>query len=352
MKVLFDALGATQKSGGMRLHAEEVVRNWYEAHPDDDLYVIGPAWLRDVQAACPGIRLRVWPNESAVLRIVGQLFVVPLVAAFMSDRLVCSMSPVLSPLTPRRRSFVVVHDWRHLKHPHQFSRAQKAYRQMWKVGARHANAVFAISEKTAQEVHSLLPGIEVVVAPNGGDHPRRWAAVREVSAKESPRSIVTFGHLPNKRAALAVCALPFVSAEPEPRLIVLGAEGEARDQLRDLAAMRGVEERCEFPGFVDALEYQSVVAHASVILLLSDDDGFGLPLAEAAYLGLPAIVTADGGVANLHAGAICIDPTVDALAAAITTALSPGYAAPHVSVATWSSTVATIRRTIAERSSG
>jgi glycosyltransferase involved in cell wall biosynthesis len=199
----------------------------------------------------------------------------------------------------------------------------------------------AISRKTASEITTLCPEAKVVVIENGRDHPRRWSILPR-SSREGPHYLVTFGHKNHKRPELAIAALTMLDGDPEDtKLIVLGAEGSYRHDLEVLAHSFGVSERCEFPGFVNEQEYQSIVSNAKVLLLLSSDDGFGLPLVEAEYFGIPAIVMSDSGLAALHPSVIETEPVAAELARAICVALPSEGLKPLTW--TWSDTVHKMR---------
>jgi glycosyltransferase involved in cell wall biosynthesis len=248
-------------------------------------------------------------------------------------------------LGPRDRSYAFSHDWQHLRRPHQFSRAQHLYRRSWRTSVLRSRIVFAISDNTAQEVLTVAPSARVVVAPNGSDHPRRWAP--PPAASEGTCRLVTFGHKNHKRPERAIRALPMVRRDvPSAELIVLGAEGSYRAQPAPLADDLGVADRCSFPGFVSVAEYQDYVSTAAAVLLLSDDDGFGLPLAEADHLGAVGIVAADGRLGDLHGSVLVAAPIPDSVAAAVLSGLQNRSSASRETKTgrwTWGQTVGRVR---------
>jgi len=227
---------------------------------------------------------------------------------------------------------------------------------LWRWSAASVKCSFAISEKTLSETIEVVPRANVALAENGRDQSRRWKVSSE-PLYPGRRLVVTFGHHTNKRPELVIRALQLLNAELRQSLllVVLGAEGDYQGQLHDLAVDCGVDEYCVFPGFTSDHDYQALVAGASVIALVSSDEGFGMPIAEAEYFGARAIVTSDSGVARLHGGGVIeVEPSTVAVATGLRVALeSPNARTSNESVGpevrhSWLDTARTIRTTISQ----
>lgn len=298
MKILFDTLGSTEKSGGMRLHATELLRAWSENFPNDEIHVLGGRWVRDDLQAIAA-RLHVWDNERILGRASGQLLNSAAVAARNSIDALISLSPIVSPLPRRIPVISFQHDWRHKKNPTEFPAAQRIYRSLWQASARWSTATVCISKKTERETLTYAPQAKVKVIENGRDHARSW-----VPAPASRKSIVTFGHHNNKRPELVIAGFASVSRQLPPALslTVLGARGRYAEQLRQLADSLGVGNKTILPGFVSDPEYQALLQSAAAVVMASSDEGFGLPIAEAEYFGIPAIITTDSGMDEIFGG--------------------------------------------------
>jgi len=330
----------------MRLYADGVIRGWLEAFPDDQLILLGAPWLTEEFGASPGVTVVEWDNDSAASRIFGQL--VKSAAVFRSSKsdILISLSPVVSPLVPRSRRLSSVQDWRHIKNPHEFSRAQHLYRRLWKRSVAGAGAVVTMSSKTQAETVELVPGANSHLVETGRDYVRYWPQ-QELGIAEGKKIITTFGHHTNKRPELVIDALGRIPADEVAHilLVVLGARGEFRDTLRARAAALDVLDSCDFPGFVEESYYQRLVRDSSLIILASSDEGFGLPVAEANYLRIPALVTTDSGLADIHSqGIVVAEPTPESVSEAIRFALA-GRVEPARAdtLTTWAQTAAGFR---------
>lgn len=324
MKVIIDALGASSKSGGMRLYADELISAWATAVPTDELHVIGGRWLANAFESCPAVTVHVVP-ESNWVRVPAQWLVTAWHAMRLHSDVVISVSLVVSPFVGRRPRICVVHDWRHLKRPEEFGLPQVLYRKLWVWSTSHATRAVQISQKTYSETAEVAPRAKKVLIENGGDHAARWPRF-ERPADMIP-TIVTFGHQSNKRPDLVIRAfaelLPMHHAAA--RLVVLGASGAWAEELAALAGSLGLGDAVVFPGFVSNAEYQRLVQWASAIVVASTDEGFGLPVSEGAYFGIPVVSTTDNGVREIHGSVpIYSEPTARDLGASLAEALRSG----------------------------
>ncbi|MFC7788632.1 glycosyltransferase [Microbacterium sp. MAHUQ-60] len=345
MRVVFDILGSTERSGGMRLHSTEMIRAWMQLWPDDEVTIVGPEWAAAEFAAHADVRI--WRNESAVFRSLGQLFGSSHAARKSQADALISLSPIVSPFY-RGTTVCFQHDWRHKRNPHEFPLVQRIYRRLWEISSRRATFNACISDKAVEETSRYVPGSRNVLVENGWDHARAWPSA-EPSARDG--HLVTFGHHNNKRPELAIAALASLRKDlhGSMSLVVLGARGAYADELRGLAARLGVDENVVFPGFVSDDDYQRTISTADAVLMPSSDEGFGLPIAEALFLGIPAVVTDDSGMTEIFGDAVSsAAPDAESLAAAVIDALARrAHADPReIGMTTWASAAEKLRSAV------
>lgn len=321
MRILIDALGAPPSSGGMRMYTDELLRAWIETYPDDELHVVGYDYLAPL-ADRATVHLR---PEGTRSRILGQWWDAGRLARRHRVDALISLSSVVSPLMPRGRRVCTVHDWRHRRRPEEYSRAVLAYRRSWEWSVAHSGAVAVISEKTDAETRRFVPGARTALVPNGRDAARHWGT--PAPAEIARPYVLTFGHFVNKRPGLVIDALAGAEDLAGHDLVVLGARGEVADGLRESPGGRALGERLHLPGFVEDDRYRSLVAHAACVVMASTDEGFGLPVAEANFFGIPCVVTDDGGLVEIHGDRVIgVEPTATGLAAGIGRALAADLA--------------------------
>ena len=95
---------------------------------------------------------------------------------------------------------------------------------------------------------------------------------------------------------MLIKAFSFVRSILDARLVIFG-EGPLRPALDSLVHQLGLEESVSLPGRV-----QNVIAHmaaADVFALSSEEEGFGLVLAEAMATGVPVVSTDCGGTRDV-----------------------------------------------------
>lgn len=340
MRILFDASGSTERSGGMRLHSTQIISTWAIEYPADDIHVFGPRWVAS-DLRFPNVTHHYWPTESVLTRAPGQLVGAAIVASRVKAEAVVSLSPIVTPFFRRGQRIAYQHDWRHLKNPEEFPPLQRIYRWLWARSAGWANLNACISAKAELETRAVAPRSHTVVISNGMDHARTWESL----APRVPGRIVTFGHHNNKRPELLVHAIGLISSPPGVTLVILGARGDYQEELRTLATALNVADRISFPGFVSSDEYESIVSSASLVALVSSDEGFGLPIAEAWWLGIPALITADSGMDGIFEGyPYLAEPDPDSIARAASLALTIGQPTTKTAVpTTWRESVALLR---------
>lgn len=309
MTILIDCLGAPPKSGGMELYASELISNW-PVSPSHPVVAIGSRELSK-RVGSDQVTWISFPNRLFFMRIFGQFVMTPVVATRFRAKHVLSINAVVSPLIPRRKATVVVHDWRHVFKPAEFSRSQRFYRRVWRWSAKRVRTVVADSTKTQSETAAILGRNDVVLVSPGRDHPSNWEYDDSFALPASPY-VVTFGQHSNKRPELLVQALKLLVNHKDLSVVVVGM-----DRQNDLTGGLSVRERSRVlvPGWVTSPQYNAILRGSSAVALLSSDEGFGLPVVEARYFGIPAVVTRDSGLADIHDAVIVCDPSPEDLAA-------------------------------------
>lgn len=346
MKLVIDAMGAPGGSGGMNLYARELLRAWVITFPEDDITIIGGPWIDHDTLDLSGVRRVVIRPNGILVRGVSQLVLSGLWAWYARADALLSLSPIVSPLFPTRRRAAIVHDWRHLRRPDEFTKGQRLYRKCWEMSLRSAGLVVAISKKTARETRLVVSPKRMVIVRNGGDHALRWRR-ESPPLNASENRVVTFGHLNNKRPEPVIEAVARLRVEGRKvSLIVLGASGAYRESLLRLVERRGLQGSVTVPGFVSDADYERTVSQASVVVMNSSDEGFGLPASEAHCLGIPVIVASDSGLSEIHGDSVVVsDPDAASLKECLSNVLN-GSRLVVGEVDTWDRCAREIRRSL------
>ena len=194
-----------------------------------------------------------------------------------------------------RNQVLTIHDLSPLEHPEWF-RAGFAtwYRLFLPMLAKRVNRVLTPSEYVKQKVIRRFGIKNVTVTPNGVDH-----SIFHPRAEQN-------------RLDLPACYILFVGTlEPRKNLnLLLHAWNEIKDEFRDIwLLIVGVSgsvfktihlsqnvERVRFTGYVNDETLAGMYAGATLFVLPSQEEGFGLPALEAMASGAPVIVSDAGAL--------------------------------------------------------
>jgi glycosyltransferase involved in cell wall biosynthesis len=185
---------------------------------------------------------------------------------------------------------------------------------------RQAKIIVAVSEKIKQELVSIgIPQEQIQVILNGVDLKEFSLGSRDRSPLNLPedKTLALFvGDIRNPRKNLdtVLCALVQV---PELHLVVVGAvEGSPYPQL---AVNLGLDQRVHFLGY--RLDVFKIMNAVDIFVLPSRYEPFGMVVTEAMASGLPVIISASTGAAEIvtsECGVVLSDSeNVQALAEAL-----------------------------------
>jgi glycogen(starch) synthase len=145
-----------------------------------------------------------------------------------------------------------------------------------------------------------LPADKVHVVPNGVD-PQSWGPQDGLPrAGHDQPLILSWGRVQfEKGFQTLVQALPEVRlARPGLRVVIAG-RGWYLAELHELARTVGVDDICEFPGFVPDQELRSMLHHATLVVIPSLYEPFGIVALEAMAAGAPVVAAASGGLVEV-----------------------------------------------------
>ena len=108
----------------------------------------------------------------------------------------------------------------------------------------------------------------------------------------------------------------------QPHRLTLIGSGALEDQLRRQAEELRIAHLCDWPGFLDAPDVVATLARSLALLLVSEEEQWGLVVNEALAVGLPVIVSAQIGarealVRNLENGFVVEPGSIDGLTEAM-----------------------------------
>jgi len=243
-----------------------------------------------------------------------------------------SFHPLLIPAR-RAARVVTVHDLDFLDHPERTRREiRRDYPTLAADHARRADAVVAVSRFTAADVERRLgvPAGKIVVCSPGAP---AWAP-RPMAAPRGP--ILFMGTLePRKNVGTLLQAYGrLIEAVPDaPELWLAGAATEDASEWLGAIEQPPLRGKVKHLGYIQSDRRYDLYSQASMLVLPSHLEGFGIPVLEAMTVGVPVIVSNRGALPEVAGGAGQVVDAEDAegFAAAMRRYLSePGAASEAI----------------------
>ncbi len=189
------------------------------------------------------------------------------------------------------------------------------------VALARASTVLAVSEATAADVRRFCGRRATVVY-----QPMLPREVPHLQSCGTRTVVYNGGDDPRKQVPLLLEAFALVRArDPGIRFRLVGSGYE---HYRPLIEDLGLADCLELTGLVTEQARDAALASASVVVLASLYEGFGLPVMEAFACGTPVVAGGGGALAEIGAGAVVRVDVTDArsIADGICRALRPDVA--------------------------
>jgi glycosyltransferase involved in cell wall biosynthesis len=174
--------------------------------------------------------------------------------------------------------------------------------------ARRADAVITISKYTASQIERKLevPPERITICPPGAPP---WAPLERYAADGPILFMGTIEPRKNVETLLRAYALLAHRRPNAPTLVLAGKVTPAcRHLLKDLE-VPSLAGRVKAVGYVSGGERERLYREASMLVLPSLDEGFGMPALEAMTIGLPVIASNRGALPEVIGDAgILVDP--------------------------------------------
>jgi len=186
-----------------------------------------------------------------------------------------------------------------------------------------AAALHATAPDEADNLARFQLGVPITLAPNGVDVTEPLV---RTPRRDGMRTMLFLSRIhPKKGLPLLIKA--FARVKPEGWQIIIAGPDELghTEEIRVLAAARGIADRIVFPGPRYAEEKKALFAQADLFVLPTYSENFGMAVAEALAHGIPVITTTGAPWAALveHGCGWWVAPNeeafTDALAAAVAT---------------------------------
>jgi glycosyltransferase involved in cell wall biosynthesis len=223
--------------------------------------------------------------------------------------IVQSMHPLMLPGGYGAR-FITIHDLYFLDRPdHTSSEIRRDYPALAADHARRADGIIVNSDYTRRQVIERL-GIAAekitVCSPGRPDWPPR----SEPNAAGPILFLGTLEPRKNLHRLMEAYALLLERRPTAPDLVLAGAlAAPSRDLFTGPVSLARAIDHVRMTGYVSDEERQRLYGEASMLVLPSLDEGFGIPALEAMTRGVPVIASTRGALPDVVGDAgILVDP--------------------------------------------
>jgi len=195
------------------------------------------------------------------------------------------------------RTLVTIHDLIFMRYPQYYKAAdRRIYALKFRNACTHAHLVIAGSEQTKRDVMHFLgtPEEKIRVVYQSCDPvfgiPVAPAQLHKVKKQYNlpGRYLLQVGTVEDrKNLMLTAQALPLITEEVH--LVVIGKETPYAARVRSYLRRNGLEHRVHFLQNVPFTDLPAIYQQAEVFVYPSEFEGFGIPVLEALYSGVPVV---------------------------------------------------------------
>jgi glycosyltransferase involved in cell wall biosynthesis len=324
VRILLDYRPALRARTGVGEYAHELAGALSRRlAPGDSLVLFSSSWKDRLQPdVIPGVRVvdaRIpvsmlnlawhrleWPPIEQLTRHAGPIDVVH------------SMHPLLMPAR-RAAQVVTIHDLYFLDAPdNTAAEIRRDYPALAESHARRADAVITVSSYTAQQVQARfgVPAERMTICSNGAP---AWSPREHATGNGHILFMGTIEPRKNVPTLLRAYAQLLTRRPHAPPLVLAGGVAPACRDLLDELARPPLAGRAKYAGYVNGIDRENLYRQASMVVLPSFDEGFGLPALEAMTLGVPVVVSSRGALPEVvgQAGSIVGPDDVPGLTSAM-----------------------------------
>jgi glycosyltransferase involved in cell wall biosynthesis len=241
--------------------------------------------------------------------------------ARMAPDVVHAAHPLMIP-SRRAAQVLTIHDLSFLDHPEWTSaEVRRDYPRLVREHAGRADAILTSSRYTARAIEERLGVGEdrITVSPPG---PPRWTADGRQQDRDSEGYILFVGTLePRKNVGTLLDAYELLASRGRDvlPLKLAGATTHAAGPWLSRITRPPLAGNVQYLGYVPDDRRRALFGGASVLVIPSWHEGFGLPALEAMCLGIPVVASNRGSLPEvLGEAGLLFDPTdPDALAACL-----------------------------------
>jgi glycosyltransferase involved in cell wall biosynthesis len=312
VRILIDYRPALRERTGVGEYAHELSAAMAGQLPlSDGLTLFSSSWKdRLLPGTIPNVPIVDARAPVTLLNLAWHRLEWPPVETFAGEvDIAHSMHPLLMPAR-RAAQVVTIYDLYFLDEPQgTAAEIRRDYPLLAGAHARRADAVITISEYTAAQIRSRLSvdAASIAICPPGAPS---WRPVSRYQPRGRILFVGTIEPRKNVGGLLEGYGKLLELAPDAPGLTLAGKIAPACADLMSKLAQPPLAGRVTHVGYVSGPAREELYREASMLVVPSLDEGFGMTALEAMSVGIPVVASNRGALPEVTAGAaLLVDPT-------------------------------------------
>jgi len=227
------------------------------------------------------------------------------------------------------RSVVTIHDLIHERYPEQYSGIDiKIYRKKFQYACKNADSVITVSEQTKKDIvdyYSTPPEkISITYQSCNPSFANQLADTQKEIIRLKyglpAKFFLYVGSIIERKNLMNICKAVFILRnEMQSPLVVIGDGGKYKQQVKDFVKQNNLEKKIIFlsehsaarssSSFQNAEDFPAIYQSAIAMIYPSFFEGFGIPILESLWSGLPVITSTISSLPEVGGDAVYyVDP--------------------------------------------
>jgi glycosyltransferase involved in cell wall biosynthesis len=295
VRVAVDLMYFTGRRGGTETYAREMYRVMPEVAPDlEFIGLVNSTIDAGALAWFPGRLVRLPLSGAQLPWAVAELLLVSPVARHLdADVLHCPAN--FGPWSRTVPTVATIHDLLAFRHPELIGRRAAVINLLSRAVARAATRIVTDSTASADDIRRFLRVLDdrIDVIPLAGSATGEPADRADLpgglGTTTRPIVLSTGNRLPHKNFESLVRAWDRLPSGDRPLLVITGSGPD--DPLAPLVADLGLTDDVVLLGWVERNELEALYRFASLYVVPSLFEGFGLPVLDAMQRGCPVLAS-------------------------------------------------------------
>jgi len=213
-------------------------------------------------------------------------------------------SHVMPFLPFKSKKVVTIHDAAFKYFPESYSTFSRNYLDFTtRFAVKRADKIITISETTKDDLVKFYQADEskIQVIHLGYDEPKikkadfdqnKWNAIREKFKITGPY-LFYIGRIENKKniGNLVKAFYEILTSGGELQLVLAGGKGYGFEEIEKFIKKYNLKDKVILTDYVSEEEKNYLLHHAALFVFLSRYEGFGIPILEAFYAGVPVVAS-------------------------------------------------------------